>query len=160
MSNVEIREMTRGDKPAIMDILAATPQFLPRELPVAEQVIDCYLDDVVGSGYVAYVAVVDSAVKGYVCFGETPLTEGTWDIYWIAVAASQQGHGLGKTLMSRAEAWMSKQGGRMILVETSGKPNYENTRLFYSGIGYHIACTIPDFYAPGDGKVVFQKRLR
>ncbi len=158
--NPSVRKMTRHDKPSVMRILKATPEFLPTEVVVAEEVIDAYLNDPSGSGYEVYVAVADSIIKGYVCFGHNPMTESTWDVYWIAVSAGSQGQGIGRLLMSSAEQLIDARAGRLVVVETSAKPSYERTRRFYDGLSYEAICTIPDFYAPSDGKVIYTKRLK
>ncbi|MEW6033306.1 MAG: N-acetyltransferase [Chloroflexota bacterium] len=157
---VVVRAMTAEDKPAVMRILRAIPEFLSVEVAVAEEVIDCYLGDPSGSGYLALVAEAALGVVGYVCYGPTPLTQGTWDIYWIAVAREQQGYGIGKKMLAVAEERMSEADARLLLVETSSKPEYEKTWGFYRSQGYEVICRIPDFYAPGDAMLVFHKRLR
>ena len=154
-----IRPMTNEDKSAIMQILRAIPEFIPEEVIVAEEVIDCYLQDLSSSGYHAFVAEISSSVAGYICYGPTPLTKGTWDIYWVAVDIKSQGHGLGHALMAFAEDKIRENQGRLIIVETSGKPEYEKTRGFYSSLNYKMAGQIADFYAPGDDKLFFEKRL-
>ncbi len=155
-----IRPMNSADKPEVMAILRVTTEFKPFEVDVAEEVIDSYLHDPSCSGYHILVAKVDRHVMGYICFGHTPLTEGTWDVYWVAVTPDKKGQGIGKALMASAEDKIKEAQGRLVLVETSSKPNYEMTRNFYHNRGYDIICRIPDFYAPGDDEVVFQKRLR
>jgi ribosomal protein S18 acetylase RimI-like enzyme len=155
-----IRPMTQRDKPAIMKIVAATPEFNPAEVAVAEEVIDSYLQNSYQSGYRILVAEVEQGVVGYICYGPAPLTEGTWDIYWIAVSGGEQSRGIGGALMAFAEGEIEKARGRLALVETSSKPEYEKTRRFYHRCGYEIISRIPDFYAVGDDKVIFQKRLR
>jgi ribosomal protein S18 acetylase RimI-like enzyme len=127
---------------------------------VAEELIDSYLEDPVGSGYHILVADVDSTVAGYICYGPTPLTEGTWDIYWMAVAPEKQGRGIGSALMKSAEKEIVRARGRLAIIETSSTPGYEKTRHFHIGHGYEIVACIPDFYAPGDDKLTLQKRLR
>ena len=155
----DIRPMTGADKPAIMRILKVTPEFSPAEVLVAEEVIDAYLHDPSRSGYHILVAEVNSSIVGYICYGPTPLTEGTWDIYWLAVALEEQGRGIGSALMASAEGEIRQAKGRLALIETSSKPGYEKTRRFHYSQGYEIACRIPDFYALGDDKLVFLKRL-
>ena len=156
---VKIRPMVAEDKPAVMKILKETPEFKPAEVVVAEEVIDSYLKDPLGSGYYVMVADDDAETAGYTCYGPTPLTEGTWDLYWLAVASSNQGHGIGTSLMRMAEKAIEEGGGRLIMVETSSTPGYERARRLYCGLGYEIIARFPDFYTPGDDKVVFQKRL-
>jgi ribosomal protein S18 acetylase RimI-like enzyme len=99
-------------------------------------------------------------VVGYICWGDTPLTVGTWDIYWVAVDRNEQGKGIGAQLMSVAEKSILKSGGRLAVVETSGKPEYNKTRQFYLKIGYPEEARIKDFYNIGDDKVIMVKRLR
>jgi GNAT superfamily N-acetyltransferase len=154
-----IRPMDPEDKEAVMRILRATPEFTPDEVIVAEELIDSYLSDPVGSGYLTMVAEVNSEVAGYICWGLTPLTEGTWDIYWIATARMKQGQGIGTALLASVEANVKESQGRLVFIETSSKPGYEKTERFYRSHGYELICRIPDFYAPGDDKLILQKRL-
>jgi ribosomal protein S18 acetylase RimI-like enzyme len=156
----KIRPMQADDKPLVMDILRHTPEFKRHEVAVAEEVIDAYLRDPKGSGYFVLVAGEGPAIDGFICYGPTPCTTGTWDIYWEAVSRQRRGRGIGAALTRAAEAAVRKGRGRLILIETSATPAYENTRLFYRGRGYEEIARIPDFYAPGDAKITVQKRLR
>jgi ribosomal protein S18 acetylase RimI-like enzyme len=151
--------MTHEDKPRVTKILRSTPEFKPFEVTVAEELIDSYLDDPLGSGYHILVAEVDSTVTGYICYGSTPLTEGTWDIYWVAVARERQDRGIGSALTKSAEKEIVRAKGRLAIIETSSTPAYEKTRHFHLSQGYEVICRIPDFYAPGDDKLILQKRL-
>ncbi len=151
--------MARGDKPAVMNILRATPQFLPAEIVIAEEVLDCYFNDP-SAGYFTLVAESENKVAGYVTYGETPLTEGTWDIYWVAVAPDQKRKGIGAALLAAAEKEIILKKGRMVMAETSSKPEYENTHRFYRAQGYKLAAQIADYYAPGDDIMFFQKLLK
>ena len=156
----KIRLMTSDDKPAIIQILQNIPEFNPAEIDVAEEVIDSYIQEPTHSGYEIFVAKVGSSIAGYICYGPTPLTEGTWDIYWLAINPKQQGQGIGKALLGFVEDKIKKTEGRLVLIETSAKPEYEATRRFHRSQGYELVCRIADFYAPGDDKLFFQKRLR
>lgn len=155
-----IRRMSRKDKPALMKILRNTPEFKPSEVVVAEEVIDSCLKDPVNSGYYTLVAEDDAGIAGYICYGPTPLTEGTWDIYWEAVAREKRGQGIGRALMEAAEEEAREAQGRLAIIETSSTPAYEKTMRFHLGNGYEMVARIPDFYAPGDDKLILQKRLR
>ncbi len=157
--DINIRVMTREDKPAIMQILVKTPEFKPAEVVVAEDVIDSYLNDPYRSGYYILVAELDSVIAGYICYGPTPLTEGTWDMYWEAVSQEKRGQGIGGALMEAAEIEIKKAQGRLAIIETSSTPEYQKTIRFHLGNGYEIIARIPDFYAPGDDEIILQKRL-
>jgi len=143
-----------------MQILQNTPEFKPSEVVVAEEVIDSYLRDPEGSGYYTLVAEVASSVVGYISYGPTPLTDGTWDLYWQAVDQEKRRQGIGSALMEAAEEEIRKAQGRLAIIETSSTPAYEKTRRFHIGHGYEVIGCIPDFYAPGDDKLILQKRLR
>jgi ribosomal protein S18 acetylase RimI-like enzyme len=52
-----------------------------------------------------------------------------------------------------------KQGGRMLLIETSSQESYGATIRFYERNGYQLAARIKDFYRIGDDKLVFSKVL-
>lgn len=151
--------MSAADKPALMKILRNTPEFKPFEVTVAEELIDYYLSDGAKSGYNILIAEDDGALAGYVCYGETPCTEGTWDIYWIAVDRARRGKGIGKLLSNAAEAHIKKAKGRLAFIETSSTPLYANTRAFYTARGYEQVARIADFYSPGDDKLILQKRM-
>ncbi len=154
-----IRAMTQEDKPSLMQILRSTPEFKPAEVVVAEEVIDSYLCDPEGSEYYTLVAEDGSTIAGYICFGPTPLTEGTWDIYWIAVAFDKRSQGIGGVLLETAEKNIRDAEGRLAIIETSSTPEYTNTVRFYRRHNYETIARLPDFYAPGDDKLILQKRL-
>jgi ribosomal protein S18 acetylase RimI-like enzyme len=151
--------MMARDKPALMRLLWNTPEFKPFEVVVAEEVIDSYLSDSQGSGYFIPIAEDDGDIAGYICYGETPLTVGTWDIYWVAVDRKKRGRGIGEALSETAETAIKKAGGRLAVIETSSTPLYENTRDFYKRRGYETVARIPDFYMPGDDKLILRKKL-
>jgi ribosomal protein S18 acetylase RimI-like enzyme len=154
-----IRPLAPRHKSVVMRILRNSPEFEQQEVQVAEEIIDAYLHDAVNSGYHIAVAEIDSDVEGYICYGPTPLTKGTWDIYWIAVSPQKKGLGIGKELMYFAEDSIKRAEGRLVLIETSSKPLYENSRIFYQKRDYELICRIADFYAPKDDKLIYLKRI-
>ena len=157
---IKIRTMIKKDRPALVKILRNTPEFKPAEIVVAEEVIESFLDDPQGSGYHLLIAEYDSNVAGYICYGPTPMTEGTWDLYWMAVTPEKQGRGIGSSLMTFAEEQIKKAGGRLALIETSAMPAYDKARRLHACHGYEEIARVPDFYAIGDDKLILQKRLR
>jgi len=154
-----IRTMNDKDKPELMLLLQDTPEFTPAEVELADEVVSDYLADPAGSGYFALVAEENNHIIGFVCYGPTPITEGTWDMYWLAVDHNQQGKGIGRQLMAAAEDKIKAAGGRLIVLETSSKPGYEKTNRFYLYIGYKEAARIKDYYMIGDDLVIYEKRF-
>ena len=106
-------------------------------------------------GYNFLVAREGERLLGYSCFGERALTEGTYDLFWVAVDPSARRLGAGKALMRATESEVQKRGGRLLVVETSGLDKYESTRTFYDAAGYEKEAVIRDFYKPGDDLVIF-----
>lgn len=161
MSNVnvqyKIRPAVLEDKQKVLLFLSASSVFRDNELKIAEQVFDDGAREGPGGEYLSYVAEQDNSIVGWVCFGPTPCTVGTYDIYWIAVDPSKRGNGLGSALINFAENKIKNSNGRMIVIETSSTNLYLPTRSFYTKRGYLQMASVENFYAPGDGKVVYAK---
>jgi GNAT superfamily N-acetyltransferase len=152
--------MTREDRPTVLEIIQATEMFTPDEVAVARELIDIYLDQPQQQDYRFAVCESEGArVVGYISYGPTPLTEGTYDLYWMAVAAREQGRGYGRELLGWLEATVKAAGGRLVLIETSSQPKYEKTRRFYAGLSYKEVSRIPDFYRKGDDRITYVKSL-
>ena len=96
---------------------------------------------------------------GYACWGSTPGTVGTSDLYWIVVARERQGGGIGSQLLDDVERRLTADGRRLVVVETSSRADYAATRGFYDARGYTRTATVPGYYAPGDDLVIYTKDL-
>jgi ribosomal protein S18 acetylase RimI-like enzyme len=99
-------------------------------------------------------------VRAFACYGPHPLTQGTYDLYWIAVDPEARGQGIGHLLLSEAEGQVQAAGGRLLLVETSNSDGYAGARGLYSSSGYRLEATVHDFYAPGDDLLMYAKDLK
>lgn len=158
---MRIRPGMPGDRERIQGILAATGRFTTQEIGWAMELVDLAFDHPDRREYEIHVAadLESGVVLGYVCFGPTPMSDGVWDLYWIAVDPREQGHGIGHTLLKFVETEIRRRGGRMLLIETSSKRSYEPTVRFYQRAGYDEISRIKDFYRIEDDKVVFSKDL-
>jgi ribosomal protein S18 acetylase RimI-like enzyme len=163
MSN-RIRPLVRADRDGVIRILENAGNFTADEIATALELIDEWLDDGEESGYLTY--VLDTVgedtvgVLGYVCFGPTPLTESTYDIYWIAVDRLKHRGGVGKRLLKFVEEETERRGGRLLLIETSSQETYGGTIKFYERTGYDLVGKVKDYYKPDDDKLIFAKRLK
>ena len=155
-----IRPISVLDRTALLRILKDTPEFKPSEYKVAKEVIDDCLKEDDNSGYFILVARDNTEIVGYICYGPTPLTNGTWDISWEAVARNRRGEGIGSSLIKAAEKEIRKFKGKLLLIETSSTPAYGKTRSFYSRHGYEEIARVPDFYETGDDRLILQKRFK
>ena len=154
-----IRYSVPADRDAVMQLVAGTQFFRPDELTVAAEVLDEALAKGPADHYQSFVFDDGHGAVGWVCHGPIACTIGSHDIYWLAVSPACQGRGLGRLLMEFAEARIRETGGRLAVVETSGRAEYESTRTFYRHIGYAEAARLHEFYAPGDDKVIYLKRV-
>jgi ribosomal protein S18 acetylase RimI-like enzyme len=159
---LRIRPLAARDRARILEIVTATGNFTPVEIEIAMEVVDEALADPAfpRGDYRAYVAEDEGGrVAGYECHGPTPLTEGTYDLYWIAVDPAYQGGGFGRALLAFAEADVRDTAGRLLLIETSSQESYGATIRFYEKSGYPLVARIKGFYRPGDDKLIFAKEL-
>jgi ribosomal protein S18 acetylase RimI-like enzyme len=96
---------------------------------------------------------------GYACFGPTPMTDGTYDVYWLVVSAEARGRGVGRGLLAAVEDDIRSRGGRRVRIETSSLEGQGGAARFYTAAGYERAGLIRDFYRPGDDLVTFLRVL-
>lgn len=149
----------RGDGPAIMAVSAAVGIFTTKELNCIESLWALYEAQGEESGYTFLVYRENQGVAGYACFGPHPLTNGVFDLYWIAVDPRMQGRGIGHALLQCVEREVRMRGGRMVLVETSGLPAYASARRLYESCGYRYEGVVHDFYDIGDDLILFAKEV-
>jgi len=156
---VKLRELRAGDRPALESLIRATGVFSEEEVGVALELIDAGIANA-ACGYLFLVAADerDRAI-GYACYGHTSMTDGVYDLYWIAVDPRVQRGGVGRALLRATEDDVRRRGGRMIIIETAGKAEYEKTREFYVRTECVEIARIRDFYRVGDDKVVYQRVL-
>lgn len=154
-------QVRKSDVAAIAEIVASTGFFTPAEVVVAVELVEERLQKGAGSGYFFLFAEdTMGRVLGYTCYGPVPATQSTYDLYWIAVHRESQRSGLGRELLARAEAKIAAAGGMDVYIETSSRTLYRPTQGFYMRAGYRLVAEFSDFYAPGDGKLVYVKRLQ
>lgn len=148
------------DKTQIADITARAGVFSREEIDSVPAMFDEYLRyGAEASGYRFIVFREGEQVLGYAIYGCRDLTDGVYDLYWIAVDPDARRKGVGRKLLTACEEAVRAAGGRMIIAETSGTTEYEPTREFYVRTGFVNEATIRDFYKPGDDLKIFVKRL-
>jgi D-alanine-D-alanine ligase-like ATP-grasp enzyme/ribosomal protein S18 acetylase RimI-like enzyme len=147
------------DVARVRALVAATGMFNPAEIEVAASLVTERLAKGAASDCHFIFAERGRELVGFACYGPIAGTQDSFDLYWIAVAPTEQGRGLGADLCARAEAAMGAAGAKHIYVETSCSDRYAPTRGFYQRLGFAEQARLPDFYAPGDGKVIYVKTL-
>jgi ribosomal protein S18 acetylase RimI-like enzyme len=160
----------------VRDILVATGVFRSGEIDVALELFDSCFSESSGTNAANTSFTVNTPaisdyfflgaftpeeeLAGFACYGPTPATDRTFDLYWIAVHPSSQGTGSGTILLNEVERRLKGLNARMVVVETSSRSEYKNTRGFYFRRGYVEAARARDFYAPADDRITYAKRLQ
>jgi len=158
-SHLRVGELSPAHRPRVEAIVRTTAMFSDAEVAVALELFD---EAVNGreSDYVSLGAFDSTgSLLGFACYGPTPGTDRTYDLYWIAVDPAAQGAGAGTLLLTEVERRLRNANARLLVVETSGRAAYRATRAFYHARAYAEAARVRDFYGPADDRVVFTKRL-
>ncbi|HEX7118100.1 MAG TPA: N-acetyltransferase [Longimicrobiales bacterium] len=147
------------DRSTVEAIVRGTHVFREDEVAVALEVLDAYLARPEQDYHALGAFTPGGDLLGFTIYGPTPCTLGTWDLYWIAVAPDAQGTGVGTLLLQEVERRLADVHARLVVIETSSQAAYAATRAFYRRRGYDEVARVPDFYADGDDRVIFAKRL-
>jgi ribosomal protein S18 acetylase RimI-like enzyme len=151
-----VRPLQADDRPQLEELLRASPNFTQDEVETALEVID---EALAGDPEYIVNVVANGDIAGYECHGPTPLTEGTYDLYWIVVDPQAQKRGYGRRLLLAAEEDVARRGGRLLLIETSSQPTYDASVRFYKRNGYRLEARIQNFYRKDDDKLVLAKDI-
>ncbi len=157
---MKIRPLVGKDRARLLSMMIKTRSFTSAEIDVAMELIDIVLKDPIQNDYQVDCIVDDQdQAIGYICYGPTPMTQGTFDLYWIAVDPDFQARGVGSKLLSFLEERLKAEGGRLILADASTIPHYEKTLKFYLKNGFQEVGRVPDYYHPGNDRITFCRRL-
>jgi ribosomal protein S18 acetylase RimI-like enzyme len=158
---MRIRRPAPPDRDGIAAVLRSDSTFHADEVDCALELVDSALATP-GKDYSVLVCEDEERgdqIVGYICYGPTPMTTGTWDLYWIAVHAQARGRGLARRLCEAMEGELREHHARIIRLETSQMEAYGSARALYERMGYVEVGRIPEFYHPGDDLIIFAKRM-
>ena len=157
---MKIRSLIVKDMDRLHSLLIDSRAFTGQEIDVAMELIDIVLKDESQKDYKIDCMVDDrDQTVGYICYGAIPMTQGTFDLYWILVDPNFQEQGIGSKLLDFLEEVVREKRGRMILADTSTMPQYEKTKNFYLHNGFQEVARVADYYHPGNDRITFCKRL-
>ncbi|HET6611079.1 MAG TPA: GNAT family N-acetyltransferase [Kofleriaceae bacterium] len=155
---ISVTPLEPRDRPGIEATLKSDATFRKDEIAVALELCDEALARPDGD-YEIRVARDGGDVAGYVCFGLTPMTACTYDLYWVVTHAAYRGRGVAKQLIRAMEAEISARGPARVRVETSATEGYGAARHLYLSLGYPEAVRLAEFYKPGDDLIIYYKQL-
>ena len=156
-----------ADRAAVEGVLRATGAFREPEVAVALELFDDAFTAGGGAGrdpeqYAftgAFAPAGTRELVGYACWGRTPETRGTYDLYWLAVHPDAQGSGVGSALVADVWERVAAIGGRLLVIEASGRADNAPVRGFYERLCGPPAARVRDFYAAGDDRLTYTMRI-
>jgi GNAT superfamily N-acetyltransferase len=159
MSNrIAVRAARPGDGPAIAELAVATGLL---SLEEASGMASSLGDAPGDTNWLTAVDPVGSIV-GATFAGREPVSDRVWNLYFMAVAPAHHGRGVGTLLLGDVERQLrtwAERPATALVIETSSLASFAGTRAFYAGRGYRKVGEVPDYYGPGDAKVIFWKSL-
>lgn len=158
---MRLRRLSPSDLPHLLALLRGTAEFIESEVACAMELLEIAVASPDAGDYRGFAAAgdEDDLPMGYIVFGPTPMTDGTWDLYWIVTRADSRGKGVGKALVEAMEEDVRAKGGHLVRIETSAADAYGPTRKFYQATRYFEVGRIPNFYRRGDDLVILAKDL-
>ena len=155
-----VKGISHSDMAGIKSILTSTAFFYDFEvevcLGIAGETLSRGSEE---SGY-HWIKIMDGpTMVAFANYGKNDFSIHSWELYWIAVHDQYRDKKLGKTLLQAVEDDLRERGAGILWIETSGRPLYAPTEAFYRNNGYTLAASLADFYAPGDPKQVYSKKL-
>ena len=154
-----IRPAQPKDAAAVTRLAVAAGLFPIEDSSVPDKMMADYFGGDRERGHHCLIDEEDGAALGVAYVLPRPATEGTWELLMIAVRPDWQGRGRGAGLLRFVEEALRAANGRLLLVETSGTPEYEQTRAFYAKNGYEMEARVRDYYEAGTDMVLFRKTL-
>jgi ribosomal protein S18 acetylase RimI-like enzyme len=154
---VMIRSTTPADTNALMALVEALGLFEPSQIAELAAML---AEHFAGDSPDYWLMDEDQVPVGVAYVAPERMTEGTWNLYLIAVHPERQRQGRGKKLLEYVERLLIDRGERVLLVETAGTEDFEYVRAFYRRSGFTEEARIRDFYAAGVDKVIYLKFLQ
>jgi len=154
------KEISLVDRISIEAVLRSTDFFYEFEVQTALEIADETIEKgVQKSGYYWLKATDEDGLIAFANYGKNAFSTHSWDLYWIAVHHNSRNKKLGSILLKAVEDDVREMGGRILWIETSGRPLYAPTESFYVRNGYNLQASLKEFYGPGDPKQIYSKVL-
>jgi GNAT superfamily N-acetyltransferase len=153
-------EVSKADRAAFSEILASSGYFYDFEIDVTLSLLDDTCENGEEKSGYYWIRVLESdKVIGFATYGPNPCTSHSWDLYWLAVHEDFRNKHIGSVMLKKVEEQTKIHGGKILWIETAGRPLYEPTRHFYTKNNYELEGSLRDYYGPGDAKLVYRKEL-
>jgi ribosomal protein S18 acetylase RimI-like enzyme len=152
-------QINKTDFDSIKSIVEQAEVFNHAEVQIALELAEARIEKADASGYFFILAEVAQCVTAFTCFGPIPATDHRYEIYWIAVAKSAQGRGLGSAILLETEKQIAAANAKRIYTQTSSLPAYVPARNFYSKHGYTLEARLAKYHTDQDDLCIYLKTL-
>ena len=142
---------------ALLSIIAASGQFDDDGIAHVAGTLDAHLAH---PGEAIWLTALQDGPVGVAYCAPEPVTVGTWNLLMLWLAEGYEGRGHGQALVEAVETRLREVGARLLIVETSGLPEFENARRFYDASGFTLEGRVASFFDAGDDKLIYTKALR
>lgn len=151
-----IRPTIAQDLVPLLDILRESGQFDSQGLEHVRQTLKAHL---VEKSDELWFSAENEKLAGVAYCAPEVMADGVWNLLMLWTRADCRGTGIGGALVRRIEEELSRRQTRLLLVETSGVADFEEARAFYTRQGFTLEARIRDYYAPGEDKLIYVKKL-
>jgi ribosomal protein S18 acetylase RimI-like enzyme len=152
--------LNKEERKGVEEILRSTDFFYEFEIETALEIADETLSKGMEEcGYYWLKITDEDGLVAFANYGKNSFSVHSWELYWIAVHNNSRHKKLGSALLKACEDDIRKRGGKILWIETSGRPKYEATEAYYKRNGYELAASLKNFYGPGDPKQIYVKEL-
>jgi ribosomal protein S18 acetylase RimI-like enzyme len=159
LESFEMIPVIPGHTDELVKMADETGFFKEHEVQALREVLDDFHAENHVYEHKAYLLKDKDKKLGFVYYAPAPMTEGTWQLWWIVVQNDLQGRGLGGQMLKYVENHARELEGRVLFIETSSQEKYDPTRKFYLKYGYNLEARMRGFYAAGDDMMVYRKSL-
>lgn len=154
------RGINPEERDSVEEILRSTGYFYEFEIATALEIADdTIIKGTEKSGYFWMKISDEDGVVAFANYGKNAFSVHSWELYWIAVHENSRNKKLGSVLLKAVEEDIRSMKGKILWIETSGRPLYASTEAFYRKNGYILQASLKDFYGPGDPKQIYSKLL-
>lgn len=146
-----IRKASVEDTVQIMELVSSSGLFQTTEIKEIAEILSSNFTTESSDYWFVY---DDNGISGMAYCSLEQMTDRVWNLLMLLVKTENQCKGIGTALVAYTKFILKNEGQRMLIVETSGTTDFENTRRFYVKCGFNPVARIPDFYMSGDDKII------
>jgi ribosomal protein S18 acetylase RimI-like enzyme len=154
-----IKELESKDRGGVLQVIKEVDLFNAGELEYMTGLVDAYIAGSSEEGHYWIVAYTNDTLIGVAYYAPENFAQEVYNLYFLGIKPQNQGQGTGTKMIKYIESELKEAEQRILLVETSGLPEFENTRNFYLKQGFVREGVIREYYKAGDDKVIFWKKL-